>query len=298
MTTCMPSVVTAPPDRAMPDRYCIWIVTPPDYAHAGAFTEVAIGLQGGFRELGIHAPVVNKRENISGKTIVLGANLLPRLAGVKAPGKSILYNLEQITPGSEWLTQDYLKLLRRHRVWDYSRYNIAQLERLGIHDAIHCPIGFSERLCRIEPAPEKDIDVLFYGSVNARRRQILEQLAHTGLRVESLFGVYGAQRDAVIARSRIVLNIHYYPSKIFEIVRIAYLLANGVCVVSETSPSDSALESVQEGIAQAPYERLAGTCQDLIKSGAWQGLARRGYEIFSTYRQSGYLQAALAGNGG
>jgi hypothetical protein len=281
----------------MPDSYCIWVVTPPDYAHSGAFAEVAIGLQGGFRELGIHAPVVTARERISGKAIVLGANLLPRMPGVKPPGKSILYNLEQITPGSEWLTTDYLKLLRRHRVWDYSRYNIGQLEKLGIRDIVHCPIGYSDRLSRIEPAPEKDIDVLFYGSVNERRLQVLEQLVRAGLRVETLFGVYGAQRDAVIARSRIVLNIHYYPAKIFEIARISYLLANRVCVVSETSPADSALESVQDGIAQAAYECLSGKCLDLIASGAWQSVARQGYEVFAGIRQSDHLKDALSGNG-
>jgi len=278
----------------MPDSFCIWVVSPPDYAHAGAFGEVALGLQGGFRELGIHAPIVGTRERISGRTIVLGANLLPRMPGVKPPGKSILYNLEQITPGSEWLTRDYLKLLRRHRIWDYSRYNIDQLEKLGIRNITHCPIGFSDRLSRIEPAPERDIDVLFYGSVNERRLYILEELARAGLRVETLFGVYGAQRDAVIARSRIVLNIHYYPAKIFEIVRISYLLANTVCVVSETSPNDSALESVQDGIVQAPYERLTETCLGLIASGAWASVARQGHAVFTGNRQSVYLQDALA----
>jgi hypothetical protein len=278
----------------MPGPYCIWIVTPPAYAHAGAFTEVALGLQGGFRELGIEAPIVTERERIRGKAIVLGANLLPGMPGVRAPGKSILYNLEQITPGSEWLTGDYLKLLRRHRVWDYSRYNIAQLEQLGIQPPVHCPIGFSERLCRIEPVTDKDIDILFYGSLNARRLQVLESLVGTGLRVETLFGVYGEQRDAVIARSKIVLNIHYYPAKIFEIVRISYLLANRICVVSEESPPDSALESVQDGIVQAPYERLAETCRELIASSAWEDISRRGYEVFAGNRQSGHLQAALA----
>lgn len=278
----------------MAERFCIWVVTPPGYTHSGAFAEVALGLQGGLRELGIEAPVVTARERVNGRTIVLGANLLPGMPGVRPPGKSILFNLEQITPGSEWLTDGYLRLLRRHRVWDYSRYNIAQLAGLGIRDAVYCPIGFSERLCRIEPAVEKDIDVLFYGSVNERRLHVLEELVKTGLRVESLFGVYGAARDAVIARSRIVLNVHYYPSKIFEIVRISYLLANRVCVVSELSPADSALEAVQDGIVQAPREQLAATCRALIETGDWQDIAQRGYAVFAGQRQSEHLRNALA----
>jgi hypothetical protein len=282
----------------MSNSCSIWIVTPPGYEHAGAFFEVALGLQGGFRELGMHAPIVSERKRIRGKAIVLGANLLPGMRGVKPPGKSILYNLEQITPGSDWLTQDYLRLLKRHEVWDYSQYNIEQLEKLGIRNISRCPIGFSESLCRIRPAQDKDIDVLFYGSVNQRRLKILEQLAATGLRVETLFGVYGKQRDAVIARSKIVLNVHFYPAKIFEIVRISYLLANRVCVVSENSPSDSALESVQEGIIQAPYDGLADKCREVIGDGTWQSMAARGFDVFAGKRQSAYLRDTLACNDG
>jgi len=277
----------------MSDSYCIWIVAPPGYVHSAAFNEVAIVLQGGFRELGMQVPIVRDKRRIRGRAIVLGANLLPDMPGVRPPGKSILFNLEQITPGSEWLTTDYLRLLKRHPVWDYSHYNIAQLGKLGINNITHCPIGFSDELQRIEPAPDKDIDVLFYGSINARRLAILEALVKAGLQVETLFGVYGKQRDAVIARSRLVLNIHYYPAKIFEIVRISWLLANAVCVVSEDSPLDSALESVQEGIVQAPYDSLVETCRELIDIGDWQTLGRRGFEVFSTNRQSAYLQTII-----
>lgn len=273
----------------MSSHYCIWIVTPPGYPHAAAFDEVAIGLQGGFRELGLQTPIVRDNSRIRGKAIVLGANLLPDMPGVKVPRKAILFNLEQITPGSEWLTPGYLKLLKRHPVWDYSVYNIEQLSRLGITNITHCPLGFSDELHCIRHAKNKDIDVLFYGSMNARRLEILEALVKTGLKVETLFGVYGQQRDAVIARSRVVLNIHYYPAKIFEIVRISWLLANAVCVISEDSPPESALEPVRDGIVQASYAQLVETCRTVISNKQWEITGRKGYEIFSGNRQSAYL---------
>ena len=279
---------------AMQDSYSIWIVTPPGYPHSAAFSEVAIGLQGGLRELGCHAPIVTERNRIQGKAIILGANLLADLPDIKPPGKSILYNLEQITPGSEWLSPGYLKLLRRHHVWDYSQYNIEQLAMLGIRNVTHCPIGYSEALSRFDPDTQKDIDVLFYGSLNERRNRILADMKNTGLRVESLFGVYGKQRDAVIARSRIVLNIHYYPSKIFEIVRISWLLANRVCVVSEQSPRDSALAAVEDGIILAPYDRLVSTCQEVIEKNAWASVGQRGFEVFSASRQAAHLGNILS----
>ena len=277
----------------MAHDYCIWIVTPPGYAHAAAFHEIALGLQGGLRELGQQAPIVQDKRHIRGKAIVLGANLLPEIPGVKPPGKAILFNLEQITPGSEWLTADYLKLLKRHAVWDYSRHNIEQLQQLGIRDVSHCPIGFSDSLQRIQHAPDKDIDILFYGSVNKRRLAILEALASTGLKIETLFGVYGEQRDAIIARSKLVLNIHYYPAKIFEIVRVSWLLANAVCVVTEESPPDSTIDQVRDGIVQAPYESLVKTCQAVIENGSWAAVGQQGFECFSNHRQSDYLASIV-----
>jgi hypothetical protein len=72
-----------------------------------------------------------------------------------------------------------------------------------------------------------------------------------GLRVESAFGCYGEERDALIARARIVLNVHYYESKVFEVVRVSYLLANRKCVLSE-SGSDIDLEAPSPGASPSP----------------------------------------------
>ena len=46
------------------------------------------------------------------------------------------------------------------------------------------------------------------------------------------YGVYGAERDRLIARSRLVLNVHYFPTHIFEMIRVSYLLANRTAVVA------------------------------------------------------------------
>jgi hypothetical protein len=99
-------------------RYSIWIVSPPNYLHSHAFDEVAIGLHAGFRALGLDAEVVHDSSRLGDVTIVLGCNLLKAVAP-PPPGKLlILFNLEQITPNSPWLTQDYLALLGRYPVWD------------------------------------------------------------------------------------------------------------------------------------------------------------------------------------
>lgn len=92
-------------------------------------------------------------------------------------------------------------------MWDYSAANVARLAALGVA-ALHVPIGYHPVLARIERAAE-DLDVLFYGSLNERREAVLDGLEARGLQVASVFGVYGAERDALIARAKLVLNVHY-----------------------------------------------------------------------------------------
>ena len=112
----------------------------------------------------------------------------------------------------------------------------------------------------------QDIDVLFCGSMNERRMQIIQALKDSTLFDKPLviaqFVGYGAYRDKYIARSKIVLNMHYYTPGIFEIARVSYLLANKKCVVSEEGLGDGAFRGnatrgrARPGVAGKPdFER-------------------------------------------
>lgn len=274
-------------------RYSIWIVSPPNYLHSHAFDEVAIGLHAAFRALGLDAEVVHDSTRLGDVTIVLGCNLLKGVAPPPPDKRLILFNLEQITPNSPWLTQDYLALLGRYPVWDYSQGNIAELARMGVR-AAHCGIGYAPELTRIAPAPE-DIDVLFVGSVNERRLIVLKQLAERGVNVDARFNLYGAERDAFVARAKIILNVHFYDARLFEIVRVSYLLANRKCVVSETGADTAFEQQFGSGIAFAPYPALAETCMRLLQDPAARGaVADAGFNRFKAMPQTEYLQRALA----
>jgi hypothetical protein len=114
-----------------------------------------------------------------------------------------------------------------------------------------------------------------------------------GLKVESVFGVYGLKRDALIGRAKLVLNLHYYEAKLFEIVRVSYLMANGIPVVTEESPDIP--EDLRPGLAIAPYEKLAETCKDLVNDLARRvELGRKAFECFSKRDEGEILRKALA----
>src|SRR5262249_33378074 len=102
-------------------RYSIWIVAPPNYLHSPALAEVAVRLHAALRALGLDAEVVHDAARLGDVTIVLGCNLLKGVVPPPPDKRLILFNLEQITPNSPWLMQDYLALLGRYPVWDYSQ---------------------------------------------------------------------------------------------------------------------------------------------------------------------------------
>ena len=283
----------AGPLAAQRDRYGVWIVTPAGYAHQHAYDEVALGLAEAFAELGGSAPVVRDQRDLAGRTpIVLGPQLLPPAAAATLPDDSILFNLEQADRQSPWMNEAYLSLLRRHAVVDYSGRNCAALAAFGVDHARLLPIGYAAGLTRIRRAPIQDVDVLFYGSLNPRRRRVLEALERGGARVQHLFGVYGAERDAAIGRAKIVLNMHFYETAIFESVRVSLLLANRVCVVSEGDRADPDIAFVRDGVAIAAYDDLVARCTALIADAdARDAIGQAGFEAIRTRRQADLLKA-------
>ena len=267
-------------------KFAVAVVSPPGYAHSAAFAEVAEGLHHTLRTLGHDSVLTDRLDLADRRTIVLGSNLLDRF-GIQPPRDCILYNLEQVDDDSTWMTNSLLELFRRHPVWDYSQLNIDQLVAKGLPRPTHVPIGYVPELSRITPEAE-DIDVLFYGSTNERRFAVLQELRARGFRVESIFGVYGAARDAWIARAKIIINIHYFEAK------VSYLLANKRAVVSERGADLTQERELESGVGFADYDQLADRCTELLgDERARRELAEQGHRMFSARSQAEILRPIL-----
>jgi hypothetical protein len=173
------------------------------------------------------------------------------------PPSAILYNLEPLpSQPPPWLTPVVLSAYRGCRVLDYGGLQTIWWTGLRM-PAQWVPVGYVPELTQIAPAANQDIDVLFYGTPNPRRLRVLEALKAAGLRVAAAFGVCGLQRDALIARAKLVLNVHYYdPMPVFEVVRVSYLSANRKVVVAEHSPDTDVEPDLRDAVRLAPYEGL------------------------------------------
>lgn len=238
------------------EQFRVCIIVKEGNPHAACFTEVALLLKNTFLSMGKNCDVkINELHN-DRINIILGANLL-NPETFSTPSRYIIYQLEQLSEDEGWYSDSKLDIFHRaYTVWDYSPQNIAFLKKHNVN-AQYLPIGYHPTLEQIKSDESRDIDIMFFGSRNERRNKILQSLHDKGLNVKALFGIYGKERDALIARSKIILNIHFYSVNIFEAVRVSYLLNNRCFVLSEDSPVYP-----YDGIdlCQAPYEKIIDTC--------------------------------------
>lgn len=275
-------------------NFAVLTVTPPNYIHSQAFSEVAETIHHGLFASG-HQSVITHEVLPEHRHIVLGTNLLPAVS-IELPEDTILYNLEQISPDSPWITDSVLALFQRFTLWDYSLRNCEQLQLMGCRHVQHVPLGYVPQLTRMEPLAEEaqEIDILFYGSLNEKRAKVLDALREKGLSVVELFGEYGAERDQAIARAKIVLNIHLYEAQIFEIVRVSYLLANHKFVLSESSPNDPDAEAFKDGVAFVDCDHMVEACLSFLQNPQErQRIAEAGFQLMTQRSETAFLREAL-----
>lgn len=184
-------------------------------------------------------------------------------ASVPAPTSPyIAVQLEQET--SAFFTPAYLEKLRGAvEVWEFSESTIPFLEGHGIK-VRHVPLGKVPTI--LTPLGFEQIDVVFLGVLNAHRREILKKLTDAGIQVATASLVFGSVKAELIARARIVLNIHYYPNATLEQLRVLPALMTGKLVISESSrdqqpmaefgaTGDEILELCQRWLAVTPEQR-------------------------------------------
>ncbi|RRA47273.1 hypothetical protein [Acidipila sp. EB88] len=272
-------------------RFHVATLRPAGYQHSDGFCEIAETLEHALRALGHFAARGENSIDATAANILLGAHMLPEEDLAQLPASTIIYNLEQlaVAPLPPW----YMALATRFPIWDYSPLNLALWNRHPCATPpVLVPVGFTPQLQRIPTAVEQDIDVLFYGSLSPRREALFAALSAAGVRLHVAFGVYGAERDALIARARLVLCVHAHEAPIFETVRVSYLLTNHKAVVAEHS-DDAGL--LAEAVAMLPYDEIVQGCLALLADHTRRAdLAQRGAALFATMPETQFLTTALA----
>ncbi|GLR12768.1 hypothetical protein GCM10007907_15580 [Chitinimonas prasina] len=249
----------------MTATFNIVLISPAGYRHPAAFAELAQILRQAITDAGYQADITYNQLRHDAINLVYGPHLLKPNDLPAVPPGTVFFQLEQIDANSPWYQQTLPHLIRHFEIWDYSSRNLQalapQLEQAKRY--LHMPLGGQPQRAST-PAVEQDIDVLFYGSPMPRRDAIIQALQQQGLVARQYCNIYGPERDALIARAKLVLNLHSYDAKLFEIVRVAHLLAMGAAVVSETSSDQADYPGIDQAICIVPYEQLVASCIKLV----------------------------------
>lgn len=276
-------------------NYHVTHITCNGQAHGlNGYREVVESVIWGLRELG-HS--VQSGEDVfseSATNIIIGAQMLEMDVVRKLPPSTIVYNFEQLR-GAALVKPSLVHAAANFKIWDYSGGNLDVWRGLNA-DCRVVPVGYAEPLTRIPRAPVQDIDVLMYGSPGPDRLDAFYHLCQSGLKTVFVCGLYGKARDELIARSKLIVNINLYTAKIFEIVRVSYLLANRKAVVADIDPDTFIEDDIRAGVCVAAPSMLVDQCYDLVcNESRRRAVEEAGFEVIRNRDIRPILEAALAG---
>jgi hypothetical protein len=280
------------------ERFNVLLVRPAQFIHHHAYTGVATLLRSALRRLGYPTRVAENEMIYDATNIVLGAQYLEPEVADSLPANTIIYNTEMVVSYSPFL-ETLIPFVGRFETWDYSEKNVRAWRERGISERVHwLRPGYVPECTTVDPRTPTDLDAIFYGHMNTRRREVLDRLAELGVRVQLLQNTYGPQRDAYIARARLVLNIHSRPDSLLEIARVSQVLSNHRVLVSERG-DDTEVSDLREGIAFADAEELPQLCRALLDDEPRRAtLAEKGFELYRRRDFVATMRELLAARGG
>lgn len=214
---------------------------PKSYTNGRAFAEVMLLYAASLRQLGHQVEQSVNQLSRRGLNLIFAWHFLPEEDTPEFFGYDyVVIQLEALSP-IRWAANPQQRLfealqpmLREARaIWDYAPENLVVLEAYGLRGRL-MPLGYNEALLRYRPWPEPDLDVIFIGMLTPRRQDLLKRL-EPFCRLAWAYGCYASERDALFARSKLVLNLHAYDHlHQLEQVRVFDLFANRMLVVSES----------------------------------------------------------------
>jgi hypothetical protein len=260
------------------------------------YKEIIDTVQWGLQQLGHSAAYGLNSLSSNAINIIFGAQVMDPDVLNKLPPETIVYNFEQ----TRGLSPENVKPMfhiaaKRLRVWEYSEGNAGVWNDLGAKDVRIVPIGFAPILQRIERPAIQDIDVLIYGLPGNDRLAAFHHLSHAGLTTLFICGLYGKARDELIGRSKVVVNINLYDgSKIFEIARVSYLLANRKAVVADIDPDTTIDDDMRSAVKITTPSQLVQDCEKLVADEAARSVIEEaGFAAFARRDIRPILRGAL-----
>lgn len=283
----------------MTTRIHLSIMQPAGYIHSQGFLDQARYARYQFRRLGAEVSIGKNRLREDSINIIFGAHL-GFVADLRQRYTCVFFNLEQLGEGGARVSQDYMNLLRSSAVIDYDERNLAaygcQPGDVPVVSFQYAPyLATAPNL----PLQDRPIDLLFFGSVNERRKAIFSRIEACGLSV-SMFDhpLYGEERDQFIRQAKAVFNCHFYESSRFEQARAFHTLSLGTPVISERTERTTPPPAFEDAVSWVRDEDLEAFFTHEFMTPQWQQQAEQQLQAFAQTDASnvwltahGYCQA-------
>lgn len=268
------------------------------------FKNTTLSLYIHLRELGIKCILLDKIDSNSNDLhIFIGINKIIK----NYPKNYIIYQFEQTDSYyyndknekeyNYFFDQDYYKILENaYQVWDYSPKNIDWLTKnLNLKNILYVPICFCHILKK-KMKVENDIDILFFGSLNPKRKKILNLLKNKNIKlIIQNNNCWDEDLDLLIKRSKIIINIHFYENATLEMHRLSYLLTNQCFIISEKTKEQELIHKYSRGIIFCEYDMLVNKCLEWLNKDQAERdiISSTGYKIFKNEKYENYLNKEI-----
>jgi len=262
----------------------IVIMQPAGYVHSLGFVDQARYLRYQLRRLGAEVTLAKNRLRQDAVNLVLGAHLgFP--ADLLRSHACVIVNLEQLGRQGAAVSPAYLQLLRQAAVIDYDAANVmaygARPDSVPLISFLHAPYLDDGQALPLEQRP---IDLLFFGSINPRRRHFIERVEAAGAEVTLFDGpIYGDERDGYIRQAKAVLNCHFYETSRFEQARAFHCLSLGTPVISERCAATSAPDAFDHAVFWLEEGQLERFFATQFRAPAYFDQARRQLAAFARH---------------
>jgi len=272
------------------------IIPSPELHGLNGYKEVIDTVMWGLERIGHQVSLAVNETSSTARNIIFGGQMMSVAEQNQLPPDTIIYNFEQLR-GIDNVRAEIKHYASMFQVWDYSAFNVPAWSSLGPKYPVkYVPVGFAPVLERIPRPAEQPIDVLIYGLPNQPRLGVFNELCKNGLSCVFLCGLYGTDRDDLIAKSKIIVNVSLYPrANIFEVVRVSYLMANRKAVVAYVTPNTAIEKDLIGGFQASMIDTLIGDVAAIAHDEAQRReLEERGYDRIASRDIRKILAEALS----
>jgi len=280
----------------------IAVMDPPGYEFTHFLFDIVRLLCHGLEALG-HSCTLGENHLDSGRiNLIVGAHnmqdpktvaqiqaLAPRYVVVQT--EILIHGAVNLTADQRQMRDVYLRLLQgATAVWEFQDINLPFLAHHGMEPDL-LRLGYHPALEDVVEKRERDIDLLFFGSITPSRKRLLQALQQEGLRLHVAFDPVSLYRNDLIARSRVVLN----PKQGDEMphspqLRTLYAAHNRRPVIC-----DGVLEPdwYADICLHAGGEPYVDVCRETLARADLDSLGPAFHDALRTHPQSGLLEPVL-----